>query len=188
MNLSGYALYIACSRRLITIGITAPLTAAPTPSPIPALAGFTAVPVYDNPDRPATLTDFALTTFFPLPNNFTPVLRASAAVSTARGNIRASDLRVIEAGVMWATQPHSALAPWLAIYQAFPAAGAVTFALSLVDPVSGLVGAEVRASTAYAIHGETPTGSRTVTIEVEGVTIAEIPDTYIQVEGITVAN
>jgi hypothetical protein len=28
----------------------------------------------------------------------------------------------------------------------------------------------------------------TVTVQVEGVTIAEIPDTYIQVEGVTVAN
>ena len=98
VTLSGYALYIACARRLITIGIIEPLRAAPPRPSIPPIYGFTAAPLYNPPGSASGLLDILLSTAAPLPPNFTPVLRASAALSPTRANIRASNLRVIEAG------------------------------------------------------------------------------------------
>lgn len=186
--LSGYALYIACSRRLLTIGITQPLQGAPSLPAIPPVEGFSAQAIYSPPGTAPTLTDIQLSTAGPLPPGLLPVVRASAALSQARGNIRASNLRVIQAGAEWPTQPVSALALWQAIYGTFPPAGTITFELSLVDPVSGLVGAAVRAAAGFAYTPVPPPTPGTVTVEVEGETVATIPDTYIQVEGETVAN
>lgn len=172
VTLSGYALYIACSRRLITIGITDPLSSAPTPNSIPAILGFTATPVYSAPPPAGMLTDIALSTYEPLPNQFTAVLRASPSLSNTQANVRASNLRVIEAGVRWPTQPHSALAPWLAIYGTAPIGGNIVFALSLVDPATGLVGAEIRAGAPFQGSGPTPPPAHVVTIEQDGTPIA----------------
>lgn len=188
ITLSGYALYIACARRLITIGILSPLGAAPPRPSIPPIYGFEATPIYNAPGASSALEDIQLTTANPLPLDFTPVLRASAALSPTRFNIRASNLRVIQAGVMWPSEPYGVLALWQAVYGTCPPSGTITFELSLVDPISGLVGAAVRAVTSYSYTPTPAPTPGTVTVEVEGVTIAEIPDTYIQIEGITVAN
>jgi hypothetical protein len=80
------------------------------------------------------------------------------------------------------------LALWQAVYGTYPPAGTITFELSLVDPATGLVGTAVRATASYSYTPTPPPVPGTVTVQVEGVTIAEIPDTYIQVEGVTVAN
>ena len=188
LTLSGYALYIACNRRLITIGITEPLCAAPAGSSIPPIYGFTATPIYAAPGAAQALTDIVLTTATPLPANFLPVLRASFALSPAQANVRASNLRVIQAGVMWPSQPYSALALWQAVYGANPPAGTITFELSLVDPISGLVGAAVRAAASYSYTPTPPPIPGTVTVKVEGETVAVIPGTWVEVEGGTVAN
>jgi hypothetical protein len=188
VTLSGYSLYIACARRLITIGIIEPLRAAPALPSIPPIYGFEATPIYNAPGASSALEDIQLTTANPLPTNFTPVLRASAALSPTRFNIRASNLRVIQAGVMWPSEPYGVLALWHAVYGTYPPAGTITFELSLVDPISGLVGAAVRAATSYSYTPTPAPTPGTVTVEVEGVTIAEIPDTYFQVEGITAAS
>lgn len=188
LTLNGYTLYIACSRRLVTIGITETLRAAPASSSIPPIYGFTATPIYAAPDAVGGIADITLTTEAPLPTNFLPVLRASAALSPAQANIRASNLRVIQAGAAWRSQPYSALALWQAIYGTLPPSGAITFDLSLVDPTSGLVGTAVRTTTNYS-YTPTPTPTPgTVTVEVEGVTVAEIPDTWIEVNAKPVAN
>ena len=188
LTLSGYALYIACNRRLITIGITEPLCAAPAASSIPPIYGFTATPIYNAPGSASALQDIQLTTANPLPTNFTPVLRASAALSPTRFNIRSSNLRVIQAGVMWPSEPYGVLALWQAVYGTYPPAGTITFELSLVDPISGLVGAAVRAAASYSYTPTPPPIPGTVTVKVEGVTVAVIPNSYIEVEGNTVAN
>jgi hypothetical protein len=188
VTLSGYSLYIACARRLITIGILEPLRAAPVVPSIPPIYGFTATPVYNAPGTSGALEDILLTTSNPLPPDFTPILRASAALSPTRFNIRASNLRVIQAGVMWPGGPYGVLTLWQTIYGSYPLSGAITFELSLVDPFSGLVGAAVRAATSYSYTPTPAPTPGTVTVEVEGVTIAEIPDTYFQVEGINVTD
>jgi len=188
VTLSGYALYIACARRLVTIGVTEPLRAAPPAGSVPPIYGFEATPVYSAPGTAQSLTDIALTTATPLPADYVPVLRASAALSPTRRNIRASNLRVIQAGVIWPSEPYGVLALWQAVYGTYPPAGTITFELSLVDPATGLVGTAVRATASYSYTPTPPPVPGTVTVQVEGVTIAEIPDTYIQVEGVTVAN
>jgi hypothetical protein len=188
VTLSGYALYIACARRLITIGIIKPLRVAPARPSIPPIFGFKATPLYNAPGASSALEDIQLTTVNPLPQNFTPVLRASAALSPTRFNIRTSNLRVIQAGVMWPSEPYGVLALWQAVYGTNPPAGTITFELSLVDPLSGLVGSAVRAATSYSYIPTPPPIPGTLTVEVEGITIAEIPDSYYQVEGISVAN
>ena len=174
--------------RLLTIGITEPLCAAPAASSIPPIYGFTATPVYAAPGAARNLTDIALSTAAPLPPNFLPVLRASAALSQTRAYIRPSNLRVIQAGVTWASQPYSALALWQQVYGTTPPGGTITFELSLVDPVSGLVGAAVRAATTYNYTPTPPPIPGTLTVEVEGQTIAVIPDSYVEIEGDVVAN
>jgi hypothetical protein len=188
LTLSGYALYIACSRRLITIGVTEPLCVAPAASSIPPIYGFTATPIYAAPGAAQSLTDIVLATVAPLPPNYLPVLRASAALSQGRANIRPSNLRVIQAGATWGSQPYSALALWQQVYGTTPPGGTITFELSLVDPASGLVGAPVRAAATYYPTKPTPPPVQTLTVEVEGETVAVIPDSYIEVEGNTVAN
>jgi len=173
---------------LITIGIIEPLRAAPALPSIPPIYGFVATPVYNAPGTSGALEDIQLTTANPLPPNFTPVLRASAALSPTRFNIRASNLRVIQAGVMWPNEPYNVLALWQAVYGTVPPGGTITFELSLVDPASGLVGAAVRAAASYSYTPTPAPTPGTVTVEVEGVTIAEIPDSYVEVEGEIIAN
>ena len=188
VTLSGYALYIACARRLITIGIIEPLRAAPPRPSFPPIYGFEATPIYNAPGSASALQDIQLTTANPLPTDFTPVLRASAALSPTRFNIRPSNLRVIQAGAMWPSEPYGVLALWQAVYGTYPPAGTITFELSLVDPISGLVGAAVRAAANYSYAPTPPPIPGTVTVEVEGETIAVIPGTWVQVEGVTAAN
>jgi len=188
ITLSGYALYIACTRRLITIGITEPLTSAPTAPSVPPIYGFQASPLYNDPTDPTALYDIQLTTAEPLPNGFIPVLRASAAVSQARGNIRASNLRVIQAGAIWPSQPQSALDSWQAIYGTTPPVGTITFELSLVDPASGLVGAAVRTSTSHSFTPVPTPPPGDLTIQIEGTTVAVVSDGSISIEGTVIAD
>jgi hypothetical protein len=96
-------------------------------------------------------------------------------------------LRVIQAGVMWPSEPYGVLALWQAVYGTYPPAGNITFDLSLVDPASGLVGAAVRAAANFSYTPTPPPIPGTVTVQVEGQTIAVIPDTWFDVEGQTVA-
>jgi hypothetical protein len=187
VTLSGYALYIACARRLITIGITEPLHAAPATPSIPPIYGFVATHLYSLPGASGGLEDIQLTTESPLPANFTPVLRASAAVSAAKGNIRASDMRIIQTGVMWPCTPHGVLAAWKTVYGTLPPAGTITFELSLVDPISGLVGAAVRTATSYSFAPTTPPTPGIVTIQIEGVNVAVIPNTYVELDAVEIA-
>jgi hypothetical protein len=186
-TLSGYALYIACNRRLITVGITEALTLAPETPSIPPIMDFSATPIYAAPGTSGALLDIVLSTCGPLPNAYLPVVRASAAVSAVRFNIRASNLRVIEAGLTWASQPHSVLAAWKSIYGTVPPIGSITFELALVDPASGIAGAGIRTTANYSyLAAPTPTAGD-VTIQVEGVTVAVLADTYIQVDSVNVA-
>ena len=188
MTLSGYALYIACSRRLVTIGITQQLRSAIAPPSIPPIIGFTATPLYNSPSNPTALEDIQLTTLVPLPPNFIPVLRATTVLSPTRAHVRPSNLRVIEAGSVWASQPHSGLTPWLTKYGTAPFGGAILFALSLVDPITGIVGAEVRANAPYAVSGPTPPPGGALIVDVEGTTVADISGGTVQVEGTTIAS
>lgn len=186
--LSGYALYVACTRRLITVGIIEPLGAAHPPSSVPAVYGFAAMAVPNDPIDPTAIIDLQLTTAEPLPNNFLPVVRASAALSPTRRNVRPSDLRVIQAGQPWPSQPQSVFAAWQAVYGTLPPGGTITFELCLIDPLTGFHGAPVRATAPFAYRYVPPPTPGTVIIQVEGVTVAVIPGTYVESEGEPVAN
>jgi hypothetical protein len=187
-QLSGYALFVSCNRNLETIGVNHLLTAAPNVPSFPALATFSATPLYTSPTPPYFLSGFTLTYGPAVTIPWAGVIRASAALSPGRGNVRPSDLRIIAALNPVPSESTAVYTDWVAIWGVPLPSGQITFALNLVDPISGLVGAAVRAVTSYSYTPTPAPTPGTVTVEVEGVTIAEIPDTYIQVEGITVAN
>jgi len=183
-TLSGYALYIACARRLLTVGLTAPVGSAPAAPSIPAISGLQAQPVFRGSTPQTGLLDVELSTFEPLPTALSPLLRASAAVSPGRGNIRASDLRIIEAGTLWPVNPHSVLAQWAAVWGTCPPAGAITFELALVDPISGLAGAPVRASAIFG-YGQTIIETETsYTLEDNGVPIATVTEQTLEIDNV----
>ena len=126
VTLSGYALYIACARRLITIGIIEVATRGAPPRPsIPSYDGFEATPIYNAPGG-ARSEHIELTTAVPLRLHLHPAPPAIAASFPTRFNIRASNLRVIQAGVMWPSEPYGVLALWEAVYGTYPPGGTIT--------------------------------------------------------------
>jgi hypothetical protein len=78
------------------------------------------------------------------------------------------------------------LALWQAVYGTYPPAGTITFELSLVDPISGLVGAAVRAATSYTYTP--PPAYRPLIIEIEGDAVAEVWGGAVEIEGDVVAD
>jgi hypothetical protein len=181
--LSGYALFLRCNRNLQTIGVSPLQTAAPIAPSLPAIAGFSATPLYTGTSLPKLLYGFQLNATIGSGGTFAAVLRASAAYSPARRHIRPSELRIINVYTPWPALGTSIWQTWVAVYGLPPASGQVTFQLNLVDPLSGYAGPPVAAVAAYQSAPVQPPTPGSVTIEIEGVPIAILPNTEIEFEG-----
>lgn len=187
LALSGYALFVSCNRQLQTIGVTAPLRAAPAPPAFPALQLFTASAVYNTPNLPRNLTGILLELAPTPPAPFVSVLRASAARSLAQSNVRPSNLRVL---ATFSGAPPSApeiLAAWSTLYGSAPPIGTITFTVNLVDPLSGFAAPALRAACTYQQTPPVPIPPGTLLIEINGVPVAEIPDTEVFINGVAIA-
>jgi hypothetical protein len=184
-TLSGYALYVACSRRLLTIGITERLSAAPCAPSLPAVHGFTATPTYNVHSHPMRFLGWTLNLSENLPWGPYAVLRATAFHSPVKSQIRASDLRVIDSFPAYRTNTRVDLAEWEAVFGYVFQGGVVTFSLNLVDPISGLAGPSVRA--ARELTYTPPPAYQPLLIETEGEGAAELWGETIEVDGESIA-
>ena len=182
-TLAGYALFVSCSRNLLTASPTSALTTARTPIPLPALLGLAATPLYNDPLSPTVLLGFTLT-WAPLVSlGSVGVLRASQPLSKAKANIRTSDLRIVQ---VLAPCPASSVvvnAGWLSIWGDGPATGRVTFTLTLIDPISGFSGVPISCFSDIAYSHLNPYVPGNVTIEFEGTPEAVLSDQVIEFEG-----
>lgn len=184
---TGYSLFVACNRRLATVNIATPLTEPVHAPAFPQLLGFNVQPQYDNPLTPTSITALTASTFAPLDSAFAIVLRATPALSPARGHIGPNALRIIYAGTPWATSSYNALARWLGTFGTIPFAGTISFTLEYVDPLSGHASPQVLSAAPYSFAGPTPPPPGAITIAVDGTGVATITGGAVYVDGTLVA-
>ena len=178
---------MSCNRNLLTLGGGAVLTAPPTPPSFPALFSFTATPIYTDVIPPFYLSTFALTW---TPANQLPyagVLRASAALSPTRGNVRPSDLRIIATFNPLPAGSLNLLNAWIAIWGSPPPSGQVTFSLNLVDTANGFASSSVLTTAPFSCSQQSGGQPGAITVEIEGDIVAVLPNQYIVINGETVA-
>jgi hypothetical protein len=77
-------------------------------------------------------------------------------------------LRVISWFQPWAFSSLSVFDSWLLAWGSPPPSGQVTFAVNLIDPVSGFAGPSVRASAAYLAVAFQPPAPASILIEFDG--------------------
>ena len=184
---SGFNTFVKCNRNLATIGATSPYP-LPSPTPtFPALTPFTATPVYSSPTPPADLSGWLLTFNPELNTGSTIVLRASAAVSAGRGNIRTSELRVIGVFTLSLGETLFINNDWYAVHGDPPPVGQVLFAANCIDPVSGWTSTQVTAAAPFNINAPTPPPGGQILIEINGVPVADVTLDVIQFNSTPVA-
>ena len=181
--LTGYALFISCNRNRLTIGVYAPLLTAPALPSIPPLASLAAVPTYTGDPGALVLSGFALTYSPPVPLPWAGVLRMSAPLSPGRGNVRPSDLRVVAALNPLPSDALAIMTGWTAAWGAPLPTGQVTFALNIVDPLSGFAGPAVRAVASYTSAVLNPYIPGTITVSFEGTPEATLTNQVIEFSG-----
>jgi hypothetical protein len=184
---TGYSLFLACNRRLATIGRPALDAAPPNRPTLPAISAFAVAPIYDNAVRPVNIVAFTLSYDIGPNATLAAIVRATASLSPAKGNFRPSDLKTI--ATLNPAPPGLAIvsSAWNAVYGQAPTTGNITFALSLLDPASGFAGPAVLASTTYQVYLPYPSPPTTVVIYVDDVEVAVVPNTAVQVDGVQVA-
>jgi len=168
----GYNAFIACNRRLATIGLPPTLLAPGARPSFPAIINLEANAIYSSGEPGSFLTNWRIDTILEQTGLYGIVVRATQALSQAKANIRPSDLRVIFAGINTTTPLFIDISAWLAVWGAGPSVGWVTFQVNLVDPQTGLAGTPASCRIYInAAPGGGP-GSNTVIIEQQGVEIA----------------
>lgn len=184
---SGFNVFIACNRQLLSLGSAPILQAPPVRPTFPPLYNFAATPVYNQPAPPRGLWGWQLDTTPEIPFGWGLVARATQALSPAKGNIRPSDLRIIAAASNLSTPALIPASSWLAIWGSGPYAGAVTWELTLIDMRSGFASPAVRATALYS--ATLPPGPTTwqTTQQQDGTTIAITTDTLYTQEGEPIA-
>ena len=181
--LSGYALFVSCNRNLLSIGGAATITAPPTPPAFPALIYFTAAALYTAPPPENFLSAFALAWTPAGLSPFAGLIRASAALSPARGNVRPSDLRIIAALNPLPPGGMDLFDTWVTTFGTPPPIGTVTFSLNLVDPASGFASPAVRATAPINAALPYPYIPGDILIEIEGTPVADLTDQVIEFNG-----
>ena len=185
--LSGFSLFVSCNRNLLTLGCGSVLTAPPTPPSFPALLSFTVTPIYTDVIPPFYLSTFALTWTPAGQLPYAGVLRASAALSPTRGNVRPSDLRIVAALNPLPAAGLNLLDSWISIWGTPPPSGQITFSLNLVDTASGFASSSVLATAPFSCSQQSGSQPGAITIEIEGDIVAVLPNQYIVINGEPVA-
>lgn len=173
---SGYQTFIACNRRLATIGVNTVLTAPAVRPTLPPLTAFAVTPIYSGGGPPTYLDFWQIDTAPEQDGTYALVVRATQCLSQAKANIRPSDLRIIAAGTGQGTPAYVPVSSWYRAWGSGPSVGWVTFTLALVDPASGISGPAVTARTYLDASPNPGPGTFEVTIQQEGTTIAVTGD------------
>jgi hypothetical protein len=180
LPLSGYALFVSCSRNLLSIAGAIPNTAPPTTPAFPALTTFSATAIYTAPAPNNFLAGFALAWTTAALSPFAGLVRASAALSPTRGNVRPSDLRIIAALNPLPPGGMDLFNTWVTTFGTPPPIGTVTFSLNLVDPASGFASPAVRATAPINAALPNPYIPGDILIEIEGTPVAVLTDQVIE--------
>lgn len=178
--LSGYALFVSCNRNLLTLGLDATLAIAPIAPTFPAIAAFSAAALYTAPPPENFLSAFALAWTPAALSPFAGLIRASATLSPARGNVRPSDLRIIAALNPLPPGGMDLFDSWVTTFGTPPPIGTVTFSLNLVDPASGFASPAVRATAPINAALPNPYIPGDILIEIEGTPVADLTDQVIE--------
>ena len=184
---SPYSVFCSCNRNLQSIGVITLLrTNQPTPS-IPPVNLFTATPLYALAGAIPALVGFLLAIDPTLPATTIVLIRASAAVSPARGNIRPSNLKILQPWTPAPTYTTIISNTWTAAFGTAPSAGHVTFSATIVDPATGYAGPPIRATLSYSFTPPPPTPPGTLLIEFNGIPAALLSGQVIYINGQPVA-
>lgn len=145
-NPTGQQLFVSCNRHLAQIGISTTLTTAPTIPSIPAISAFSVA----NPTANTTVTAFTPTISPSLPSNFGVVVKATSVQTTGRTFVGKSLFRTLGGYNPASGAPANYFSIYTATFGPLAQSGNITFALKLVDPVSGFAGPEVRAACTFS--------------------------------------
>jgi len=184
---SGYNTFVACTRNLLTIAAPYQI---PTPGPrptFPPLSGFTATGLYTAPTGQRGLYAWQIDTDPELTAEFGAVLRISQPLSYGRGNIRASELRIVATSQALDTPAYLPGLSWANVWGAGPQFGAVTFELNLVDPLTGFASSRVRCIASYEATSAIGPIPWTNFLQQGGLTIAETTDVFYEQGGVVIA-
>jgi hypothetical protein len=184
---SGYPLFVACNRRLLTLGLPPVLSLPSQPPAVPPIRSFTATPAYNQAIPPQYLTSFPVYLDPTIPAPYFAVIRATMGLSPAKHHIRQSDLRIVAAIACGNGNTVDTYPGWVAAFGAPLPFGIVAFVANLLDPRTGFAGPRVRCSAAYATLPIPVIQPGTVTISQNGTIIAIEPDTLISFGGVPVA-
>jgi hypothetical protein len=184
---TGYTLFLGNNRRLATLGLPLVLELPSPPPAIPQIASFLALPQYNQLIPPQYLTSLPVFLDPTVPAPFYAVIRATPGLSTTKGHIRPSDLRIVAVFQCGQGNTADTYPGWVAAFGSPLPTGVVTFEANLVDPLTGFAGPRVRCSAAYETLPIPVVQPGTVTISQNGVVIALVPDTVISFGGVPVA-
>lgn len=184
---SGYTLFAATHRKLLTFEIASILQTPVQPPTFPPIASLTLTPTYTGVTPPVALVGWQLTPSPALTGNYAAIVRMTQPLSPAKGYIDSSDLRIVETYAVAPADPIVTAAVWQAVWGQGASTGQVTATLELVDLTSGYAAPAVSASSRYAVTPNyTPPGS-TVLYDVNGIPIAVITGQTFEQEGTPIA-
>ena len=178
-NPTGQQLFVSCNKHLAAIGISTQLTTAPSIPSIPGITTFT-IAAGGTSGSPATVSAITPTIVPALPSNFGVVVRASSVQSGGRTFTGKSLYRSLQGYNPATGAPASYFTIYTNQFGPLPQNGIISFALKLIDPVSGFAGPEVTANFPFyqpvgtdlfslavgSQTGTTTTGSGSVTYTV----------------------
>lgn len=184
---TGYSLFFECNRRLATLNFGYQLTSPGLAVPVPGIASLQVIPTYTQPTGPQYLASLPLWIDPTIPSPIVALVRATPALSAAKGHIRRSDLRILGFFVPYPTFTVDTLPLWLGVFGTLPTVGTITYEVQLIDPRSGFAGPPRRTSATFASLPVPDYSEGDVTIAFGGTDVAVVEDTEISFGGIPVA-
>jgi len=184
---TGYSLFFECNRRLATLNFGYQLTSPGLALPVPGIETLQVIPTYTQPTGPQYLASLPLWIDPTIPSPYVALVRATPALSAAKGHIRRSDFRILGFFVPYPTFTVDTLPLWLAVFGTLPTIGTITYEVQLIDPRSGFAGPPRRTSARFASLAVPDYGDGAVTLAFGGTDVAVVDDTQISFGGIPVA-
>jgi len=176
---TGQQLFVGCNKNLAKLGISSPITTAPSIPSLPAITTFSITPGGTS-GSPATVSAINWTISPSLPSNFGAVVYGSKVQSAGRTFVGKSQLRLLKGYLAATSVPSSFYSLYTSYYGPLPQNGLIQFEVRLVDPNSGFEGPGVTANYPFyqpvgtdlftvavaSQSGATTAGSGTVTFVV----------------------
>lgn len=147
----------------------------------------TLTPTYATSDETQYLSALALTWSGDFTTDAAMIIAASGIISSAIDQLPRTRLKIIASAAATASQPLDVMEAWTAVYGSSGTSGNLLILLEAVSPTSGKSSPPIAIYTAVTQYNNGGKASVSVTVEVEGATVAVVSDAAVSVEGVIVA-